>query len=180
MVVDALGLRGGAQLISERGVLLQIGGAALQQLDLLGGGGGGQPRLLLGQLALLFAQLLLGGLAVQRDLRVLPGDQRQQLIHLFLHLEYALLLRAAVVLHHQIGLGGEHALAGEAALAQRHALVDAVHGVEGHIEFPLDVEAVEVDGLFAHAAGADLRAVLSVLGQLRVGEPSGAYGLRFD
>ena len=79
-----------------------------------------------------------------------------------------LLLLAAVVLHHKIRHGGKHALAGKAAGAHSHPLEHAADAAIGQIIAAIDVKAVEVQRLFANAAGADLFAGLSVLHQLLI------------
>ena len=108
-----------------------------------------------GLFGFLLLQHLLTGCAEQMDLRLLFGQHLQQLVHIPLVLEVALLLLAAIVLHHKVGHGGKHALAGKAAGAAIGQIIAAV-----------DVKAVEVQRLFANAAGADPFAGLSVLHQL--------------
>ena len=117
----------------------------------------GQLRQLAGGLFCgLFCHGLFARRAQQLDLRLLLGEDIQQSVHVPLILEVALLLLAAVVLHHEVGHGGEHSLAGKAALAHGHPLEDAGDAAVGQIIAAVDVEAVEVKRLFAHAAGADL------------------------
>ena len=109
---------------------------------------------------------LLTGFAQQRDLRLLFGQHLQQLVHVPFILEIALLLLAAVVLYHQVGHGGEHAFAAEAAGAHGHPLEHAGNAAVGQVIPAVNVKAVEVQRLFANAAGADLAAGLFVRFQL--------------
>lgn len=48
----------------------------------------------------------------------------------------------------------EGPLAGESALAHGHPLKDTAHGLQCHIVPPVDEEAVEIQRLLPHAAGA--------------------------
>ena len=108
----------------------------------------------------LFGLLLLHGLLPCRaqplDLRLLFGQNVQQGVHVPLILEVALLLLAAVVLHHEVSHRGEHPLAGETALTHGDPLEHPADAAVGQIIPAVDVEAVEIEGFFAHAAGADL------------------------
>ena len=121
-----------------------------------------------GLFGFLLLQHLLTGCAEQMDLRLLFGQHLQQLVHIPLVLEVALLLLAAIVLHHKVGHGGKHALAGKAAGAHSPPLEHAADAAIGQIIAAIDVKAVEVQRLFANAAGADLFAGLSVLHQLLI------------
>ena len=94
--------------------------------------------------------------AQTRDVGLFFRQNFQQGIHIPLVLEVALLLLAAVVLHHEVSHRGKHPLAGEASLAHGHPLEHTADAAIGQIIPAVDVEAVEVEGLFAHAAGADL------------------------
>ena len=114
----------------------------------------------------LFLQRLLTGSAQQMQLRLLLGKHFQQGVHVPLVLEVALLLLAAVVLHHKIGHGGKHALAGKAAGAHSHPLEHPGDAAVGQIIAAVDVKAVQVQRLFAYAAGADLPAGFFVCLQL--------------
>ena len=58
-----------------------------------------------GLFGFLLLQHLLTGCAEQMDLRLLFGQHLQQLVHIPLVLEVALLLLAAIVLHHKVGHG---------------------------------------------------------------------------
>ena len=99
------------------------------------------------------------------DLRADPLQIGQQLVHLLLVFVSALLLPAAVVLHHQIGDGGEHASAGEAAPAHGHPLEDPGDPAVGQIVPATAVEAAEIQGLFPHPAGAEALAGFPVRNQ---------------
>ena len=114
----------------------------------------------------LFLQCLLSGGAEQMQLRLLLGKHCQQGIHVPLVLEVALLLLAAIVLHHQIRHGGKHALAGKTAGAHSHPLEHPGDAAVRQIIAAVDVKAVQVQRLFAHTAGADLPAGFFVCLQL--------------
>ena len=87
------------------------------------------------------------------DLRLLFGQHLQQLVHIPLVLEVALLLLAAIVLHHKVGHGGKHALAGKAAGAHSHPLEHAADAAVGQIIAAVDVKAVEVQRLLPTPQG---------------------------
>ena len=114
----------------------------------------------------LFLQRLLTGGAQQMQLRLLFRQHFQQGVHVPLVLEVALLLLAAVVLHHKIRHGGKHALAGKAAGAHSHPLEHPGDAAVRQIIAAVDVKAVQVQRLFANAAGADLPAGFFVCLQL--------------
>ena len=165
--LGALAALGGAQLFGQLRLFLQIFFGLAQHrhavLCLVG-----QLRQLAGGLfGLLFLQGLLTGFAQQRDLRLLFGQHLQQLVHVPFILEIALLLLAAVVLHHKVGHGGKHALAGKAAGTHGHPLEHAGDAAIGQIIAAVDVKAVEVQGLFADTTGADLAAGFFVCLQLQ-------------
>ena len=128
----------------------------------------------------LFLQRLLTGGAEQMQLRLLLGKHFQQGVHVPLVLEVALLLFAAVVLHHKVSHGGKHSLAGKAARTHGHPLEHAGDAGVGQVVAAVDVKAVQIQGFFAHAAGADLFAGLPVGLQLGRVEPGKAQLCRFE
>ena len=178
--LGALAALGGAQLVRDLRLGFQILFCPAQhrqavlgvfrQLRQLAGG--------------LFGLLLLHGLLTCRaqplDLRLLFGQNVQQGVHVPLILEVALLLLAAVVLHHQIGHGGEHPFAGKAALAHGDPLERAGDAAVRQIIAAVDVKAVEVQRLFADAAGADLFAGFFVCFQLGSAEFCQTQLCRFE
>ena len=117
-------------------------------------------------------------LALERQIRADLGQIGQQIVHIRLVLEVALLLRAVVILHHQIGDGAEGALTGKAALAHSHPLEHTAHRLQRHIVVPVNEKAVEIQGLFAHAAGAEAAAALFVRRQRLVVQRDAAKARR--
>jgi len=116
----------------------------------------------------------------QPDLGLLLCQQLQQGIHVPLILEVALLLFAAVVLHHKVSHGGKHSLAGKAARTHGHPLEHAGDAGVGQVVAAVDVKAVQIQGFFAHAAGADLFAGFPISHQLGGIEPGKAQLCRFE
>lgn len=113
-----------------------------------------QLRQLAGGLFLsLFLQRLLPGGTQQPDLGLLLCQQLQQGIHVPLVLEVALLLLAAVVLHHKVGHGGKHSLAGKAAGAHGHPLEHAGDAGVGQVVAAIDVKAVQIQGFLPTPQG---------------------------
>ena len=163
--LGALAALGGAQFLRQFGLCLKILLCLVQNRNAVAGVIG---QLFFRQFAgslfrrLLF-QRLLSGFAQGADLRLLFGQHFQDLVHILLILEIALLLLAAVVLHHKVGHGGEHSFAGKAAGAHGHPLVHAGNAAVGQIVTAVDVKAVQVQRLFADTAGADFPAGLFVL-----------------
>ena len=181
--LDAIGRRRHTEKADDEGYIL-IHRLALQLSTLAALGGAqflGQLRLLgevvrrapelahallglfreLGQSAGSFLRLLAGklgltGSAQTGDVRLFLRQNFQQGVHVPLILEVALLLLAAVVLHHEVSHRGEHPLAGETALTHGDPLEHPADAAVGQIIPAVDVEAVEIEGFFAHAAGADL------------------------
>ena len=142
-------------------MILQEGAGLLQALPFGLGLGRQLLEIAAGVLGPLLGHVLLHLAALQRQVRAELGEAGQQVVHVLLVLEIALLF-AAVVLHHQVGDGAEGPLAGEAALAHGHALEHAAHRGQRHIIVPVDEKAVEIQGLFAHAAGAEAAAALLI------------------
>ena len=168
MQLGALAALGCTQLIGDFRLCFQIFLCPAQHGDAVTGivGQLAFRQLAGGLFGFLLLQHLFTGCAEQMDLRLLFGQHLQQLVHIPLVLEVALLLLAAIVLHHKVGHGGKHALAGKAAGAHSHPLEHAADAAIGQIIAAIDVKAVEVQRLFANAAGADPFAGLSVLHQL--------------
>ena len=119
-----------------------------------------------GFLGLLAGNFRLACGAQTRDVGLFFRQNFQQSVHVPLVLEVALLLLAAVVLHHKIRHGGKHALAGKAAGTHSHPLEHPGDAAVRQIIAAVDVKAVQVQRLFAHAAGADLPAGFFVCLQL--------------
>ena len=134
--------------------LLGLGGQLLEKFRLHG--------------RLLFLQALLRLQAVGGQVRADLGDMGQQKVHILFVFEVALLHRAVVQLHHQIGNGAEDALSGKTALAHGDPLENTLHGFQRRIVDPVEEEAVQVNGLIAHAAGAEALAEFFVNGKRRL------------
>ncbi len=154
--LSALAALGGAEFFGKFRFLgevvrraLELAHALLCLFRELGQSPGGFFRLLAGKFRLACG-------AQTRDVGLFFRQNFQQGVHIPLVLEVALLLLAAVVLHHEVSHRGKHPLAGEASLTHGHPLEHAADAAIGQIIPAVDVEAVEVEGLFAHAAGADL------------------------
>ena len=180
--LGTLAALGCAELIGESRLCFQIFLCPAQHRDAVAGFVGQLAfrQLAGGLFGFLLLQHLLTGCAEQMDLRLLFGQHLQQLVHVAFILEVALLLLAAIVLHHKVGHGGKHALAGKAAGAHSHPLEHAADAAVGQIIAAVDVKAVEVQRLFANAAGADLFAGLFVLHQLLLIELCHTQLCRFE
>ena len=167
--LGTLAALGCAELIGEGRLCFQIFLCPAQHRDAVAGfvGQFAFRQLAGGLFGFLLLQHLLTGCAEQMDLRLLFGQHLQQLVHVAFILEVALLLLAAVVLHHKVGHGGKHALAGKAAGAHSHPLEHAGDAGVGQVVAAVDVKAVQIQGFFAHAAGADLPAGFFVCLQLQ-------------
>ena len=178
--LGALAALGSTELIGKLGLCVQILLCPAQdrhgvfgivrQLRQLAGG------LFLG----LFLQRLLPGGTQQPNLGLLLCQQLQQGIHVPLVLEVALLLFAAIVLHHKVSHGGKHSLAGKAARTHGHPLEHTGDAGVGQVVAAVDVKAVQIQGFFAHAAGADLFTGFPVSRQLGGVEPGKAQLCRFE
>ena len=108
------------------------------------------------------------------------GEVLQQLVHLVLIFEIALLLLSAAVFHHQVGNRREDAPVGKAAGAHGHPLEDPADSRKGQVVTAVQVEAVQIKGLPSHAAGTEPAAGLPVLQKLGPVQGLMPQGDRFD
>ncbi len=144
MLVDALGLGRCGELGGQLGVAGEEFARALQLLTLALRLRRELLEVAGGLLLRLFRQPLFAADAQARDLGMDLLQIVEQLVHVLLALEGALLLLPVVVLHDEVGDRAKHTLAAEAALAHRHALENAPHGAEGNVKVPVDEKIIEI------------------------------------
>ena len=161
-LVDAHVLGSSGQTAGDTGLGFQLLNALAQDLAGVLSLGGQLVQITGSLLHVTLPQTLFSGLAVGGDLRQDLGDVGNHMVDIFLMLEAELSLFALVKLDDQIRHGAKGALSSEAALAHGNALEHTVHGLQRHIHTAIQENAVEIQRVLAHAAGAKATASLFV------------------
>ena len=89
----------------------------------------------------------------------------QQIIHIVLPLEGALLLRTVTVFYHQVRNSAKDAVSGETALAHGDPLEYTADIPQRHIVVPVKQETVQIQRFFPYAAGSEVLAVFNIRSQ---------------
>ena len=154
-------------------------GKPVRQLRIAGEEGSGLFQLLPGRLCLrrqhvqipdgfllcLPGKALLRLNAVQRQTGTDLRQIGQQIIHIVLPLEGALLLRTVTVFYHQVRNSAKDAVSGETALAHGDPLEYPADIPQRHIVVPVKQETVQIQRFFPYAAGAEVLAVFNIRSQ---------------
>ena len=154
-------------------------GKPVRQLRIAGEEGSGLFQLLPGRLCLrcqyvqipdgfllcLPGKALLRLNAVQRQTGTNLRQIGQQIIHIVLPLEGALLLRTVTVFYHQVRNGAKDAVSGETALAHGDPLEYPADIPQRHIVVPVKQETVQIQRFFPYAAGTEVLAVFNIRSQ---------------